>query len=137
MFDLAPWLDEKPFLKHLAGLSFRNGAASVTAVADYSDCKILLGWWQSNSYKLYIKNDAIYVHLSSFLHMARTHLVPFEHLYLWDYTTLSYISSPLSLGGQNWHLRTISGLRNFFPAMLEHLSHFVTLTSYPACSSSE
>lgn len=74
-----------------AGHSFRCGATSAAAAAGYSDYEIqLLGRWRSNSYKLYIENDPTRIlHLSSLLHMAHTHLAPFEPSALWDYTALA------------------------------------------------
>ena len=73
------------------GHSFRCGAASAAAAAGYSDYEIqLLGCWCSNSYKLYIENDlARILHLSTLLHMASTHLIPFKSPALRDYTALA------------------------------------------------
>lgn len=74
-----------------AGHSFRRGASSAAAAAGYSDYEIqLLGRWRSDSYKLYIENDpARILHLSYLLHMASTHLIPYEPPALRDYTALA------------------------------------------------
>ncbi|KNZ80852.1 Integrase/recombinase xerD like protein, partial [Termitomyces sp. J132] len=74
-----------------AGHSFRRGAASAAAAAGYSDYEIqLLGRWRSDSYKLYIDNDPNRIlHLSSLLHVAFTHLAPFEPPALRDFTAMA------------------------------------------------
>ncbi|KAG5736075.1 hypothetical protein E4T56_gene6313 [Termitomyces sp. T112] len=73
------------------GHSFRCGVTSAAATAGYSDYEIqLLSWWRSNSYKLYINNDPMRIlHLSSLLHLAHTHLVPFEPPALCDFTAMA------------------------------------------------
>jgi len=77
--------------KFFAGHSFRRGAASSAAAAGYSDYEIqLLGRWRSDAYKLYIEtNPQRILHLSSLLHMAHPHYVPFEPPALRDFTTLA------------------------------------------------
>ncbi|KAG5734538.1 Integrase/recombinase xerD like protein [Termitomyces sp. T112] len=83
----AAGINPAPFTGH----SFQHGATSTAAATGYSDYEIqLLGRWHSDSYKLYIENDpACILHLSSLLHMAHTHLAPFEPLALQDYTALA------------------------------------------------
>ncbi|KAG5717591.1 hypothetical protein E4T56_gene5241 [Termitomyces sp. T112] len=73
------------------GHSFRRGAASAAAAAGYSNYEIqLLGRWRSDSYKLYIDSNPVCIlHLSSLLHLAHTHLAPFEPLALRDYTAMA------------------------------------------------
>jgi site-specific recombinase XerD len=47
---------------HFAGHSFRRGAASSTAEAGFNEYEIqLLGWWHSDSYKLYIDSSRSHV----------------------------------------------------------------------------
>lgn len=77
--------------KLYAGHSFRRGAASAAAAAGYSDYEIqLLGRWRSDAYKLYIEtNPQRILHLSSLLHMAHPHLIPFEPPALRDYAVLA------------------------------------------------
>ena len=77
--------------KAYAGHSFRRGAASEAAAAGYSDYEIqLLGRWRSDAYKLYIETSLNRIlHLSSLLHMAHPHSIPFEPPALRDYTALA------------------------------------------------
>ncbi|KAF5384415.1 hypothetical protein D9615_003302 [Tricholomella constricta] len=74
-----------------AGHSFRRGAASEAAAAGYSDYEIqLLGRWRSDAYRLYIEADPNrLLHLSSLLHMAHTHTIPFEPPALRNFTALA------------------------------------------------
>ena len=77
--------------KAYAGHSFCHGAASEAAAAGYSNYEIqLLGRWRSDAYKLYIETSLNRIlHLSSLLHMAHPHSIPFEPPALRDYTALA------------------------------------------------
>lgn len=62
------------------GHSFHCGATSSVAAAGFSGYGIqLLGWWRSNTYKLYTEADTPQIiRLSTLLHWVHPQLAPYE-----------------------------------------------------------